>query len=138
MNGVILVSFKYFHQSSERFNTNFVLSTSEYYSKRNRKIDTQVVYENSNEDPTIGQSTSSEDNKLNDLSVKIENDFFLNQQNTLSFGFQYTKQDIDFSLSQNNEIILETKNDASTSTIYLEDEIVLDALTITPGLRIAL
>ena len=130
-------SFKYFHQSSERFNTNFVLSTSEYYSKRNRKIDTQVVYENSNEDPTTGQSTSSEDNKLNDLSVKIENDFFLNQQNTLSFGFQYTKQDIDFSLSQNNEIILETKNDASTSTIYLEDEIVLDALTITPGLRIS-
>ena len=130
-------SFKYSHQSSERFDTTFILSASEYFSNRERQIDSQVVYEDSNNDPAIGQSNSSEENKLNDLTVKLENDFYLNQENTLSFGFQYTQQDIDFYLTQNDALILETKNEASTSTIYLEDEVILGGLKIIPGIRIS-
>ncbi len=131
------ISTKYSHQWSDRLNTTFVLSSSEYFSYRDRLIDTQVVYEDSNDAPTIGQSSSNEDNQLDDRTMKIENDFYLNQWNTLSFGLQYTQQKIDFSLKQNGDLILDTKNEASTSTIYLEDEIVIDALTIVPGLRVS-
>ena len=129
-------SVKYSHRWNDRLDTNFVLSTSEYFSYRDRLIDTQVVYEDSDDDPTTGQSSSNEDNNLDDFTVKIENDLYLNQWNTVSFGLQYTQQNIDFTLFQNDELTLETKNDASTLSIYFEDEIILDALTIVPGLRI--
>ena len=129
------ISAKFSHQWSDRFGTNFVLSGSEYFSYRDRLIDTQVVYDDSSDEPTINQSSSNEDNQLDDLTIKIENDFYLNQWNTLGFGLQVTQQNIDFSLMQNGDLVLETENEATTSTIYFEDEVVIDTLTITPGLR---
>lgn len=131
------ISAKYSHQWNERLDTNFVLSSSEYFSYRDRLINTQVIYEDSDDDPTIGESSSNEDNQLDDLTMKIENDYFLNQWNTLSFGLQYTQQNIDFSLMQNGDLVLETQNEANTSMIYIEDEVVIDNLTIIPGLRVS-
>ncbi len=131
------ISAKLSHQWSDRLGTNFALSGSEYFSYRDRLINTQVVYDDSSDDPTTNQSSSKEDNQLDDLTMKIENDFYLNQWNKLSFGLQVTQQNIDFSLMQNGDLVLETENEATTSTIYLEDEIVIDSLTITPGLRVS-
>ncbi len=131
------ISAKFTHQWSDRLGTNFVLSGSEYFSYRDRWIDTQVVYEDLDDNPTTNQSSSNEDNQLDDLTIKIENDFYLNQWNTLGFGLQFSQQDIGFSLIQNGDLVLETANEATTSTIYLEDEVVIDALTFTPGLRVS-
>jgi len=130
------ISAKYSHQWGDRLNTVFVLSSSEYFSYRDRLIDSQVVYEDLDDDPTTGQSSSNEDNNLEDFTIKIENDFYLNQWNTISFGVQVAQQNIDFSLIQNGDLILENDNEATTSTLYLEDEIFADALTIIPGIRI--
>ena len=131
------ISAKYSHQWNDRLDTNFVISASEYFSYRDRLINTQVVYEDSDDEPTTGESSSNEDNQLDDFTVKIENDYYLNQWNTLSFGLQYTQQNIDFSLIQNNDLVLETKNEGTTSTVYIEDEIVINALTVIPGLRVS-
>ena len=131
------ISAKYSHQWNDRLDTNFVISASEYFSYRDRLINTQVIYEDSDDEPTTGESSSNEDNQLDDFTVKIENDYYLNQWNTLSFGLQYTQQNIDFSLIQNNDLVLETKNEGATSTVYIEDEIVINALTLIPGLRVS-
>ena len=131
------ISAKYSHQWNDRLDTNFVISASEYFSYRDRLINTQVIYEDSDDEPTIGESSSNEDNQLDDFTVKIENDYYLNQWNTLSFGLQYTQQNIDFSLIQNGDLVLETKNEGVTSTVYIEDEIVINALTVIPGLRVS-
>ena len=131
------ISAKYSHQWNDRLDTNFVISASEYFSYRDRLINTQVVYEDSDDEPTTGESSSNEDNQLDDFTVKIENDYYLNQWNTLSFGLQYTQQNIDFSLIQNGDLVLETKNEGTTSTVYIEDEIVINALTVIPGLRVS-
>ena len=131
------ISAKYSHQWNDRLDTNFVISGSEYFSYRDRLINTQVIYEDSDDEPTTGESSSNEDNQLDDFTVKIENDYYLNQWNTLSFGLQYTQQNIDFSLIQNNDLVLETKNEGTTSTVYIEDEIVINALTLIPGLRVS-
>jgi len=130
------ISAKYSHQWNDRLDTNFVISASEYFSYRDRLINTQVIYEDSDDEPTTGESSSNEDNQLDDFTVKIENDYYLNQWNTLSFGLQYTQQNIDFSLIQNGDLVLETKNEGATSTVYIEDEIVINALTLIPGLRV--
>ena len=131
------ISAKYSHQWNDRLDTNFVISASEYFSYRDRLINSQVIYEDSDDEPTIGESSSNEDNQLDDFTVKIENDYYLNQWNTLSFGLQYTQQNIDFSLIQNGDLVLETKNEGATSTVYIEDEIVINALTVIPGLRVS-
>ena len=131
------ISAKYSHQWNDRLDTNFVISASEYFSYRDRFINTQVIYEDSDDEPTTGESSSNEDNQLDDFTVKIENDYYLNQWNTLSFGLQYTQQNIDFSLIQNGDLVLETKNEGATSTVYIEDEIVINALTVIPGLRVS-
>ena len=130
------ISAKYSHQWNDRLDTVFVVSGSEYFSYRDRLIDSQVVYEDLNDNPTTGQSSSNEDNNLEDFTMKIENDFYLNQWNTVSFGVQIAQQNIDFSLIQNGDLIFESDNEATTSTLYLEDEIIADALTIIPGVRI--
>ena len=131
------ISAKYSHQWNDRLDTNFVISASEYFSYRDRLINSQVIYEDSDDEPTTGESSSNEDNQLDDFTVKIENDYYLNQWNTLSFGLQYTQQNIDFSLIQNGDLVLETKNEGATSTVYIEDEIVINALTVIPGLRVS-
>ena len=131
------ISAKYSHQWNDRLDTNFVISGSEYFSYRDRLINTQVIYQDSDDEPTTGESSSNEDNQLDDFTVKIENDYYLNQWNTLSFGLQYTQQNIDFSLIQNGDLVLETKNEGATSTVYIEDEIVINALTVVPGLRVS-
>ena len=131
------ISAKYSHQWNDRLDTNFVISASEYFSYRDRLINTQVIYEDSDDEPTTGESSSNEDNQLDDYTVKIENDYYLNQWNTLSFGLQYTQQNIDFSLIQNGDLVLETKNEGATSTVYIEDEILINALTVVPGLRVS-
>lgn len=131
------ISAKYSHQWNDRLDTNFVISASEYFSYRDRLINTQVIYEDSDDEPTTGESSSNEDNQLDDFTVKIENDYYLNQWNTLSFGLQYTQQNIDFSLIQKGDLVLETKNEGATSTVYIEDEIVINALTVIPGLRVS-
>ena len=131
------ISAKYSHQWNDRLDTNFVISASEYFSYRDRLINTQVIYEDSDDEPTTGESSSNEDNQLDDFTVKIENDYYLNQWNTLSFGLQYTQQNIDFSLIQNGDLVLETKNEGAASTVYIEDEIVINALTVIPGLRVS-
>ena len=104
------MSAKFIHRWIDRLDTNFVLSSSEYFSYRDRLINSQVVYDESIE--------VNEDNQLKDKMI------------TLSFGLQLNQQEIDFSLIQNDDLILETNNEAITSTIYLEDEIILDRLTI--------
>ena len=38
---------------------------------------------------------------------------------------------------QNGDLVIDTNNEATTATVYFEDEIVLDALTITPGVRVS-
>ena len=131
------ISAKYSHQWNDRLDTNFVISGSEYFSYRDRLINTQVIYQDSDDEPTTGESSSNEDNQLDDFTVKIENDYYLNQWNTLSFGLQYTQQNIDFSLIQNGDLVLETKNEGATSTVYIEDEIVINALSVVPGLRVS-
>ena len=131
------MSAKFIHRWNDRLDTNFVLSSSEYFSYRDRLINSQVVYDESIEVPSTDQLSSNEDNQLKDINFKIENDFYLNQWNTLSFGLQLNQQEIDFSLIQNDDLILETNNEAITSTIYLEDEIILDRLTIVPGYRVS-
>ena len=132
------MSVKLSHHWNDRINTNFVLSSSEYFSNRDRNIGIDVSYNNpSNDAQTPTESSSNEDNNLADKTLLIENDLYLDQVNTLGFGLQITKQNIDYSLIQNGDLVLDTENEATTTTVYLEDEIALENLTITPGLRIS-
>ena len=93
------MSVKLSHHWNDRINTNFVLSSSEYFSNRDRNIGIDVSYNNpSNDAQTPTQSSSNEDNNLADKTLLIENDLYLDQVNTLGFGLQITKQNIDYSL----------------------------------------
>ena len=58
------ISAKFLHSWNERLDTNFIISGSTYFSYRDRLIDSQVVYDESSDDPTTGQTSSNEDNKL--------------------------------------------------------------------------
>lgn len=136
------MSAKLTHQWNDRLNSNFVLSTSEYFSNRDRKINSDVTFNtdddaDDSDNSQSNQSSSNEDNLLNDVTMKIENDFFLNQTHKLGFGLQLTEQNIDYFLMQNEEVIINTNNEATTTTLYLEDEIALDTLIVTPGIRVS-
>ena len=134
------MSAKLSRQWSDRFYSNFVLSGSQYFSNRDREIDRDVIFiedDPSNNIPTSSQSSSNEINQLDDLTLRIENDFYVDPRNTFGFGLQLTQQNIDYSLMQNGDLVIDTNNEATTATVYFEDEIVLDALTITPGVRVS-
>ncbi len=134
------MSAKLSRQWSDRFYSNFVLSGSQYFSNRDREIDRDVIFiedDPSSNIPTSSQSSSNEVNQLDDLTLRIENDFYVDSRNTFGFGLQLTQQNIDYSLMQNGDLVIDTNNEATTATVYFEDEIVLDALTITPGVRVS-
>ncbi|MBT6149471.1 MAG: TonB-dependent receptor, partial [Gemmatimonadetes bacterium] len=78
-----------------------------------------------------------EDNDVQDVSWRLDNEWHLSQRQTLSFGWEATRLETDYDATFGDS--LNTLNVSSTTTqsaIYLQDEISLASLlTLTPGLR---
>ena len=116
------------------FYSNALLSYSNYYSERDITTTRTMVR---NEETIERTNGTIEDNNLQDLSFKINNELKIGQNNQIEFGLQTTKYDIDYDYIMNDTITIQQKRDnALLSTVYIQDNLKLfNKLILVPGIR---
>jgi len=146
------------------FQSRFTLAYSNYFNTRDRSGRGNFIRPTDSEsddddtpEPRIGGSGAVEDNNVQDLTFKWENDLHIFENNTIEFGAQITSNDIsyayDLDLGEENEDsedtddettgqrnllgILNREDKGTLFAGYLLDRwILFDKLILTPGLRV--
>ncbi len=130
------MSTKWSRKWNDKFYSNALISYSNYFSLRDRTGEnTRLVDE---EYVTIKRGTL-EDNNLQDYSFKIDNEYEINENNSLEFGVQANHFDIKYDYTQNDTTIIQDRDDiGSLYAAYVQDTWKpFNRFTITPGLRIS-
>ncbi len=129
-------SLKWSRQWTDKLYTNTLLSYSNYFSNRDRST-TRTITPNDSDSRTI-KTGIIEDNNIQDISFKADVQYQLSSKHTFEFGTHLTKNDIDYTYSQNDTISLIARDDAANIyAFYFQDKIRLlnQRLLLTPGIR---
>ena len=96
--------------------------------------------------PVVGEETATEtirtgtfeDNNLYDFSLKNDWSYAVNNLHSFGFGAFATKYDIHYAYTQNEETLMDKRNDALLGGLYVQDKMALinNRLSITPGARV--
>jgi len=127
-------SAKWSRKWGDRFYSNANMSYSNYFSQRDRTNNLAIT----RADTTITRDTGSyEENDLKDVSLKIDNEFKVSQNNQLDFGLQSTWNNIDYNFTQNDTTtILDRLDEGLTTTFYIQDRHTFgNKLILKGGLR---
>ncbi|MFC2123762.1 TonB-dependent receptor domain-containing protein [Bacteroidota bacterium] len=127
-------SLQWGHQWSGNIFTDLTMAYSNYYSKRDRYSTSSITREDTVTSRIMG---SRENNDLNDIMIRFNNSFNLNNSNLIEFGIQTNLIKSDYELTRNDTInILDRKDEGNTFALYLQDTWSPGSrLTITPGIR---
>lgn len=118
-----------------RLYTNVLLSTSRYFSIRDRSISVEVDDEDE-ENTNNFRNGTLEDNNLEDYTLRADVEYKLGATHQIGAGFQLTYNDVKYTYSDTDTTTLIARNDqAVTSSIYLQDKMLLGRLELVPGLR---
>lgn len=128
-------SLKWSRQFTNRLYLNTLISYSTYFSLRDRTTSGSIIRP---ESTTYISRGLNEDNKLRDLSGKIDLEYKFSDANQLEFGVQASHNQIDYSYIQNDTIdVISRSGEGGIYSGYLQDKISVfkSKLKITPGLR---
>jgi TonB family protein len=130
--GSLGTSIKWARQWADRFYSHTVLAYANYFSNRDRSMETKI------EETMQNANALSEDNNVLDITLKQDNGWRLNQNNKIEFGGQISRIYITYKNTQNDSTSIMNANDtALQAAAYLQDNLTLfsDRLSLTPGLR---
>lgn len=114
-------SLKWGRQWSDKFYSNILLSNSRYFSNRDRSVE-RTVTPNDGEARTINAGLI-EKNRIRDASFKADFEYKISNKNSIEFGTHLTKNEINYSYSQNDTIsIIDRYDNANTLAFYLQNE----------------
>ena len=127
-------SARWARQWGDKFYTNVVGAYSNYFSQRKRINDISVQLSDSTIKNKIGLI---EDNNLKDFTLRIHNEYKINSKQSIEFGAQLTKNEVDYNYSINDTITVITQKDKGLlSTIYLQDKwSPTEKLNVIGGIR---
>ncbi|MEI7423188.1 MAG: TonB-dependent receptor [Prolixibacteraceae bacterium] len=120
------------------FNTSLQLSYSDYFSNRDQKNSQSNPNSNSNTNNFSSTQSTLENNNVKDYSIRLRNQWNINQNNIMEFGWEHTLNDITYSLAYNDtSTIVNTKNKGYLSAGYLQDQILLNnkKIQLNAGVR---
>ncbi|MCX6233360.1 MAG: TonB-dependent receptor [Bacteroidetes bacterium] len=129
-------SFKWSHKWKEKFYTNSLISYSNYFSYRDRTSE-RTFTQNGVE--TVTKRGSVEDNNIRDFSLKIDNEYNVNEQNLIEAGLLYSFYNIDYTYEMNDTIhILDKHDNGNLAALYFQDKwSPLSKIYFLPGLRVS-
>ena len=127
-------SVRWARQWGDKFYTNVVGAYSNYFSQRKRINDISVQLTDSTIKNKIGLI---EDNNLKDFTLRIHNEYKINSKQSIEFGAQLTKNEVDYNYSINDTItVIAQKDKGLLSTIYLQDKwSPTEKLNVIGGIR---
>ncbi len=131
-------SFKWSRQWNPKFYSNFLVATSTYFSNFNRFFDLDVTIPEKDDSLVIDVNIKVlEDNKVNDLTFRLDNEWQLSKKNKIEFGAWFTKTRIDHDFILNDSItILARDQDSNYGSVYLQKYWKpIEKLEVSGGLR---
>ncbi len=139
--GNLGVSFKWSRQWHDRFNSNILVAGSKYFSEK--IIDRSFNSENPVSDDTsqvfrgVRAFASEEDNQINDLTFRMDNEWHLSSAHKIGFGAWISEIATDYLATLNDTLEIINRNTrARQTTLYLQDKIRLfDSWDFTLGMR---
>jgi ferric enterobactin receptor len=129
-------SLRWGRQWNDRLYSNTLISTSSYFSNRNRSLENSITTTDG-ESQNIQRGTL-EDSDLIDYSVKSDWEWQLTPQNKIEFGAFLTWNDIAYTYAQNDTTdIINRQTEGITTGLFLQTTLSADQdrLQITPGIR---
>ena len=130
---------KWSRQWHDRFHVDLLGAYSKYFSEYDRSANMTVL--NFSEDDSSSNipsfyDASEENNKVKDLSIKLDADWQISQSNRLDFGLHSSQFDNKFTSTRNDTITILSKiNKTMLHAMYLQDQWKVKSLEITLGLR---
>ncbi|MDN5205587.1 TonB-dependent receptor [Fulvivirgaceae bacterium BMA10] len=133
------ISGKWSRQWSPKFYSNFLVAGSEYFSQYDRNAFLEASIPSEDSILFSGNFSSFEDNNVQDISIRLDNEWQLSSKHKLEFGALFTRSNINYSNIRNDTItILERKQEADYSSFYLSStRNPTDRLTLSTGMRIS-
>lgn len=130
-------SIKYFRQWSDRLQSDIILSSSHYFSRKD--VATKFDFNSTSTGSAIvGQSVSSlQDNNVYDFTLKFDNDYIISSKKKLGFGISFSNISTDYKYLVNDSISVLDKNQKGYQLAgYFQNKWNLtDELDLTLGLR---
>lgn len=131
------LSGKWSRQWNDVWYSNILVAYSNYFSMYDRNSHVQI--RNPEQDTTIFDMnlTTLEDNDVQDVSIRIDNEIQLGQKHKLGIGIESTQANVDYLLTRNDTLtILDEKQEARFTALYLQDTWQpIDKLSIGLGIR---
>ncbi|MFB3132344.1 MAG: TonB-dependent receptor plug domain-containing protein, partial [Rhodothermales bacterium] len=135
--GNVGVSGKWSRQWSPRFYSNALVAYSQYFSDYERN--TFIERRDAETDTVTFSRTfgTFEDNQVDDVTLRLDNEWQASQKNKVGLGFQVTRSDIRYDFVRDDTLtILDRNQDALQAVAYLQDTWKPFArLDLTAGLR---
>ena len=131
-------SAKWSRQWGDRFYSNFLVSSTDYFNNRNSEKGT-TTSDDENSTGFIGTSFKSvEDNNVKDFTIRLDNEWKLSNMQKLSFGLWFSDISTNFLMTRNDSItILDRNSGSSQLALYVSDNIKLFSdLTLDIGGRL--
>jgi len=131
-------SFKWSRQWDPKFYSNFLIATSTYFSNFNRFFDLDVTIPEEDDSLVIDVNIKVlEDNKVNDRTFRLDNEWQPSKQHKIEFGAWFIKTKIDHDFILNDSItILARKQDANYGSVYFQEYWKpFEGLELSAGLR---
>jgi ferric enterobactin receptor len=129
-------SLKWSRRWSRKFYSNFLVSYSNYFSKRDNT--TNASFTNSKKETQNVKFGTLEDNNLQDKSFKGDFEWKTSETNRVQFGINFSNLNIKYTYAQNDTLTILNKNEkGNLLSLYLQDEIHLmnEKLIVKPGVR---
>lgn len=128
-------SLKWSKRWSNKFYTNTLISYSNFFSDRDNT--NSATFTRGTDIQTV-KFGSIETNNLTDLSAKFDVEYKTSSKNSVLFGLQYNKFNIDYTFSQNDTLeIIGKRDNGGLMAGYLQDEIRIGNLTVKGGMRVS-
>lgn len=131
-------SAKWSRQWSDRFYSNFLVSSTDYFNIRNSEKGTTTT-DAENTTGFLGTSFKSvEDNNVRDYTLRLDNEWKMSNEHKLSFGLWFSDVNTSFLMTRNDSLtILDRNSGSSQFALYASDKIELfSPLTIDIGGRL--
>ncbi len=136
--GNLGMSLKWAHRWHGRFNSNFLIAGSSYFS--DHTTDLSFTTEDNDTSRVFGgrgNFASQEDNEITDLTFRLDNEWHLNSSHLVEFGVGLTRTKTDYAATINDTVsVFDSRETSQQASFYLQSKKTLfNRLVLSTGLR---
>ncbi len=137
--GNVGLSGKWSRQWTPRLYSNALVAYSQYFSEYDRSAFIERLDEEADTASFTANFGTLEDNRVDDLTLRLDNEWQMTRWNKVGFGVQVTRSDVRYDFVRDDTLtILDRDQSAQQAAVYVQNTVALfSRLDLSAGLRVA-